>query len=119
MMRQLLFVALGGACGSVLRFLCQRTFNTIIFPYGTITVNVLGCFLIGLFFGLLQRNLVSASAYLFLATGLCGGFTTFSAFSQESLLLLTEQRWLVFGFYVLGTVAAGLLATFTGYKLIN
>lgn len=119
MMRQLLFVALGGAAGSVLRFLCQRTFNNFIFPYGTMAVNIAGCFLIGLFFGLLQKNTISAFNHLFLATGFCGGFTTFSAFSQESLLLLTQQRWAFFLFYVLGSVAAGLLATFAGYKLIN
>jgi len=75
--------------------------------------------LIGLFFALLQKNIVTATTYLFLATGFCGGFTTFSAFSQESLLLLSEQRWATFFFYVLGSIAVGLLATFTGYKLIT
>lgn len=118
MMRQLLFVALGGAAGSVLRFLCQRAFNGA-FPYGTLIVNIVGCLLIGILFGLLQKHAVSASAYLLLATGFCGGFTTFSAFSQESLLLLTQQRWPVFLFYVVSSVAASLLATFAGYKLIH
>ncbi len=119
MIRQLLFVAFGGAAGSVLRFLCQRAFNYSAFPYGTMAVNIIGCLLIGVFFGLFQKQMVSASAYLLLATGFCGGFTTFSAFSQDSMLLLTQDRWGLFLFYVVGSVAAGLLATFAGYKLIT
>lgn len=119
MMRQLLFVALGGAAGSVLRFLCQRALNHVSFPYGTFTVNIAGCLLIGMFFGLLQKSQLAPTTYLLLVTGFCGGFTTFSAFSQESLLLLMEQRWASFVFYVVASVAAGLLATFAGYKLLS
>jgi CrcB protein len=119
MMQQLLAVALGGAAGSVLRFLCQRALNNDAFPYGTFAVNIAGCLLIGLLWGLLLKNGLSNMARLLLITGFCGGFTTFSAFTQESILLLQQQRWTLFLLYVIGSVAAGLLATFAGYKLIN
>jgi CrcB protein len=109
---------LGGAAGSVLRLLCQRAFNHPGFPYGTLMINIAGCLLIGILFGLLQKNNLSANLYLLLASGFCGGFTTFSAFSQESMQLLMQQRWALFLFYTLVSITAGLLATFTGYKLI-
>jgi fluoride exporter len=119
MIRQLLLVAVGGAAGSVLRFLCQRALNNPHFPYGTLAVNVAGCLLIGILFGFFQKAMLSSPIYLLLVSGFCGGFTTFSAFTQESIVLLTQQRWTLFLFYVLGSVTAGLLATFAGYKLIH
>ena len=119
MMRQLLLVAVGGAAGSVLRFLCQRVLNNSLFPYGTLAVNIAGCLLIGILFGYFQKGSFSSNIYLLLVSGFCGGFTTFSAFTQESIVLLTQQRWTLFLLYVLGSVAAGLLATFAGYKLIH
>jgi CrcB protein len=119
MMRQLLFIALGGACGTVLRFLLQRHFNNFIFPYGTFMINIAGGLLIGILWGLLQKSTINTTTYLVLATGFCGGFTTFSAFTLESMQLLLQQRWVLFLFYTAGSVAAGLLATFTGYKLIH
>lgn len=119
MMRQLLLVAAGGAAGSVLRYICQRALSSPLFPYGTLAVNVAGCLLIGILFGLFQKASFSSNIYLLLVSGFCGGFTTFSAFTQESILMLTQQRWGLFLLYVLGSVTAGLLATFAGYKLIN
>jgi CrcB protein len=118
-MRQLLFIALGGASGTVLRFLLQRAFNNPIFPYGTLLVNIAGGLLIGILWGLLQKTSINTATYLALATGFCGGFTTFSAFTLESMQLLLQQRWVPFLLYTAGSVAAGLLATFTGYKLIH
>ncbi|HUP11594.1 MAG TPA: fluoride efflux transporter CrcB [Niastella sp.] len=119
MMPQLLLVAAGGAAGSVLRFLCQRAFNNFKFPYGTFAVNIIGCLLIGMLWALLLKNNLSNAGRLLLMTGFCGGFTTFSAFTQESIQLLIEQRFALFLLYVTGSVAAGLLATFAGYKLIS
>lgn len=118
-MQPLLYVGLGGAFGSMLRFLCQRALNDPAFPYGTLTVNVLGCLLIGIFLGWVQKNGLQTHTYLLLTTGFCGGFTTFSAFTQESIQLLLQHRWQAFLFYTLLSVTAGLLATFGGYKLIT
>lgn len=119
MMQQLAVVALGGAAGSVLRFLCQRSFNNITFPYGTLAINIGGCLLIGVLWGFILKNSLHDTARLLLMTGFCGGFTTFSSFTLESIQLLTQQRWAAFLLYVLVSVTAGLLATFTGYKLIT
>lgn len=119
MMQQAVWVAIGGAAGSVLRFFCQQAFNNFKFPYGTLIVNIAGCFLIGVLWGLFLKNSSSTHLRLLLMTGFCGGFTTFSAFTQESIQALLQQRWGSFLLYVSVSVAAGLLATFTGYKLIQ
>ena len=108
-------VGIGGAAGSILRFALQRWVNHS-FPIGTFCVNIAGCFLIGIVWGLTSRGL-GENTRLFLATGFCGGFTTFSAFSQESLQLLMDDRWAFFLFYVMGSVIIGLLATYFGFKL--
>lgn len=119
MMQQLLIIGLGGAAGSILRFLCQRSFNSYLFPYGTLAVNVSGCLLIGLLWGYFAKTSSSETVRLLLVSGFCGGFTTFSAFTQESIHLLTEQRVGTFFLYLFLSIAAGLLATFAGYKLIT
>lgn len=116
MMQSLLLVGIGGAAGSILRFLCQRWGN-LSFPYGTLGVNLVGCFLIGIFWGMVVKNSIDDNLRLLLMTGFCGGFTTFSAFTQESIQLLQQQRLLYFFVYVGLSITAGLLATFAGYKL--
>ena len=116
MMQSLILVGIGGAAGSMLRFLCQRWGN-LSFPYGTLGVNLAGCFLIGIFWGMALRNSLDGNLRLLLMTGFCGGFTTFSAFTQESLQLLQQQRVLHFFVYLGLSITAGLLATFAGYKL--
>jgi len=115
MLNKLLLVGAGGAAGSMLRYLCQRLWNQQ-FPWGTLGVNVAGCFLIGLIWGFAAKGL-SEPYRLLLATGFCGGFTTFSAFSQEGLHIMMENRWLTFALYAAGSVFAGLLATYAGYEL--
>lgn len=114
---KLFLVALGGAAGSVARYLVQLWLNTS-FPFGTLLVNATGCFLIGLLWGLLSREL-SESMRLLLMTGFCGGFTTFSSFTYESMDLLLRGRWPGFLLYTCGSVVAGLMATFAGFKLTN
>jgi CrcB protein len=96
----------------------QKGFLTT-FPYGTLSVNILGCFLIGLVFALSDRGGLSQDWRLFLATGICGGFTTFSAFSNETLALLRDGQFLYAGLYVTLSVVLGLLATFFGYSLLR
>jgi fluoride exporter len=111
-----LAVAAGGAAGSLLRYLMQRYLNTS-FPLGTLLVNLSGCLLIGLFWGWLGKSSFSETTRLLLMTGLCGGFTTFSAFSQETIGLMQQGKWPSAFFYCLVSVAGGLLATFAGYKI--
>jgi CrcB protein len=123
MIRNLLLVGLGGGLGSICRYLCQRWFVMNFpqhFPWGTFTVNITGCFLIGIFWGLTYKSFAETEHWkLFLMTGICGGFTTFSAFTLESVGLLKEQRIGYFFLYVAGSVMLGCLATFAGMKIMR
>jgi fluoride exporter len=90
-MKIILAIGTGSFIGGVLRYLLSQFVQTKFlstFPFGTLTVNIIGCFLIGLVFGLTDRGNLTQEWRLFLATGLLGGFTTFSAFSIESLSLV-------------------------------
>ena len=117
MLSNLLLVAIGGGTGSMLRYLCQRWLN-LQFPWGTIAVNLAGCFLIGILWAISLKGW-DESRKLLLITGLCGGFTTFSAFTQENIQMIMDDRWFTAILYVIMSVAGGLLATFAGYKLWN
>jgi CrcB protein len=123
MIKNLLLVGLGGGLGSIARYLCQRWFlinHPHHFPWGTLTVNIAGCFLIGAFWGLSFRSFAGNEHWkLFLMTGICGGFTTFSAFTLESIGLLREQRTALFFLYVAGSLVLGLLATLIGIRLLR
>lgn len=123
MMRNLLLVACGGSLGSVARYLCQRWFVQHIpthFPWGTFIVNITGCLLIGIFWGITLRSFSANEQWkLLLMTGVCGGFTTFSAFTLEGIGMLRENRAGIFLLYAGGSVLAGLLATYAGMKLIR
>ncbi len=112
---QVLMVAVGGAVGSVVRYGIQKSLN-LSFPTGTLTVNIIGCFFIGVLWALSIKGL-DEQKRLLLMTGFCGGFTTFSAFTLESIQMVIAGRWAVFFLYTLSSVACGLLATFFGYKI--
>jgi CrcB protein len=117
MITNLLLVGAGGAVGSMLRYLCQRFLNPEAFPYGTLIVNVAGCFLAGLLAGIFLKNGSQTSLTLFLITGFCGGFTTFSAFSLDSIQLLQRSQFLPLGLYTGVSVVGGLLSAFLGLKI--
>jgi CrcB protein len=121
-MKTLFLIGIGSSIGGMLRYVVsqqvQKGFLTT-FPYGTLSVNILGCFLIGFVFALSDRGGLSQDWRLFLATGICGGFTTFSAFSNETLALLRDGQFLYAGLYVTLSVVLGLLATFSGYSLLR
>jgi len=117
MFNNILLVGLGGAVGSILRYLCQRSLN-LSFPYGTLLVNISGCLLIGLFWGLFTRH-IDEPKRLLLVTGFCGGFTTFSTFTYEGVQMMMGNRWFIFSVYTFLSVSLGLLATYLGYKITS
>lgn len=122
-MRALIFVGIGGGLGSILRYAISVFAGRhipIAFPMGTFLVNISGCFLIGVFYSIFTRHADFNSDWrLFLITGICGGYTTFSTFSYDGLILLKQGSNLSFLLYVLGSVVLGLLATFAGVALFK
>ena len=121
-MKSFLFVFLGGGLGSALRYLVASAMNQYskVLPYGTFTVNILGCLLIGIILGYTQReNTLTSNQTLLLATGFCGGFTTFSAFANENLELIKNGEIFNFSVYTIGSILVGVLAVFIGFYLTN
>ena len=117
----LLLVAFGGAAGSVLRYLVGvwtlRAFGPN-FPWGTITVNIIGSFVIGLLVEIVARRFnASAELRLLLVTGFLGGFTTFSAFSLDFMVLFERGQMMAAGGYLVASVFLALLAVFAGLSL--
>jgi CrcB protein len=118
----MLLVALGGALGSVARFklsgwVLQQT-TTMRLPTGTLAVNLIGCLVAGLLAGIAaKQDIISAQARVFLFTGLLGGFTTFSAFGLETLLLLKRGEAALAATNVVVSVVAGLFIAWLGYEL--
>ena len=119
MIRSLVIVALGGGMGSALRFLASKFIQDNMsgaFPYPTMAVNIMGCLLIGVSYGLSSRgSLGGDSAKLLLTTGLCGGFTTFSTFCNENLSLMRGGHALATLLYTSGSVVLGFIAVAVGY----
>lgn len=120
-MKHALLVGLGGFVGSIARFqmgalMAQRLGAA--FPYGTLTVNLAGCFLVGLLAGWVEhRHLWSVEVRLLVFSGFLGGYTTFSAFGYEALLLLRRAEIAAALLYVVLSVAGGLLLAWLGFKL--
>ena len=117
---KILLVAVGSGLGGVLRYLVPCWIGAAKgFPWATLTVNVVGSLLIGILSGLLARHGGSSaeSIWCFAVVGFCGGFTTFSTFSNETFRMLENNQWLSAAGYVGISVAAGLAAVFVGYWL--
>lgn len=123
MIKNILLVGLGGGVGSIARYLCQKWFSENYpqpFPWGTFLVNLLGCFLIGLIYAASEKGTVlSPQTRLFLATGFCGGFTTFSTFAFENMLLLRSGDTLFFFIYTIASVVLGIAGVFAGVAIMK
>jgi len=123
-MKSYLLIALFGAFGTVARFsviqITPKIFQTI-FPIGTITVNLLGCFLIGLVSGILDTKFISIDENFknYITIGFLGGFTTFSSFSQDFFNLINNSSYLLAFAYIFVSVFIGLLMFYIGDKLIH
>src|SRR5262245_812364 len=118
MIKNILLVALGGSVGSVARYLMQKWFNENHphpFPWGTFSVNLIGCFLIGVIYAASEKSTVlSPQVRLLLITGFCGGFTTFSTFAFENVNLLRGGDISYFLLYTIGSVVLGITGVFAG-----
>ncbi len=120
MIKNLLLVGLGGALGSMLRYAAAVMINTKYFPWPTLTVNIIGSFFIGLIFALSIKDETFLNNWkLFLATGICGGFTTFSSFSLENMGLLQQGKYATALTYICLSIILGIIAAFAGYKIIS
>ena len=121
MIKQILFVGIGSAIGGVLRYLVSKGFAQLAltnFPIATLTINFVGSFFIGLFYAInAKQTWINPNWLLFLTTGICGGFTTFSTFSYENLQLLKSGQPLQAFIYILGSIILGLIGVFLGAKL--
>lgn len=121
-MRIILLIGLGSFIGGVSRYLLSQIIQAKFlsaYPYGTLAVNIIGCFAIGIVFGLSERSGLTQEWKMFLATGLLGGFTTFSAFSNETVIILRDGQAGYAMIYVLSSVLLGLTATFIGIMAIK
>lgn len=123
MIKSVCIVGLGSFVGGALRYLISTWMkNACIqgFPWGTLMVNLVGCFLIGVLYGLFSRYSSTSHPWcLLLTTGLCGGFTTFSTFANESLLMLQNGHWGSFLAYISISVIAGICLTALGYWIVK
>ena len=123
MIKSILIVGCGSFIGGALRFLVStlmKNESASSFPIGTLLVNILGCFLIGVIYGLFVRySTTSHMLCLLLTTGFCGGFTTFSTFANESLQMLQAGNVAGFIGYVAASVLLGILLVLFGYNLVK
>jgi CrcB protein len=121
-MKQLFLVFIGGGFGSVLRYIVSKLLNNSEsgIPYGTFAANILGSLLIGIILGYAAKNeALTENHTLLLATGFCGGFTTFSTFAYENHVLLKSGDFTSFAFYTIASFVVGFLAVFAGMYLIK
>ena len=119
----MIIAGLGGFIGTCLRFLTGKLCHAITasaFPWGTFTVNIIGSFVIGIFFGLAEKhNVISPSMNVLLITGFCGGFTTFSSFADDMYLMLQQRHWMSLGLYVGLSFLLGLAMVWLGRSLVK
>jgi CrcB protein len=123
MFKNIVLIGLGGFIGSVARYFLSRLNLNIDFyaiPLGTLLVNISGSFVIGFLTGIAERSdFLSTEWRLFLMVGLCGGFTTFSTFANENLMLMHNGQFASLLLYTAISVLGGFIAVYLGYSLTN
>ena len=123
MIKNILLIGIGGFIGSIARYFVSKinlSFDLLSIPVGTLLVNISGSFLIGFLTGIADKSaLLNVEWRMFLMVGLCGGFTTFSTFTSENLMLLHNGQFLSVLLYSGLSIMLGFLAVFTGYALTN
>lgn len=118
MIKDIVLVGIGSCLGGICRYLISLFIDhpQSGFPWGTFVVNIIGCLLIGILWGVTSRFQNFAQAFsLLLVVGFCGGFTTFSTFSKEGLAMLQTNNYMLFTSYILGSVVLGIAAVALGY----
>ena len=121
-MKTFFLVGLGGFIGSYLRYALSGYIEQKIlssFPFGTFAVNIAGCFLIGILYALSTRYNLAPEYRLLLATGFCGGFTTFSSFSYEGVALMQDAQFLYTFLYAGSSLIIGYFAAWLGLVLVR
>ncbi|MBL4663261.1 MAG: fluoride efflux transporter CrcB [Flavobacteriaceae bacterium] len=121
-MKPLLLVFLGGGFGSTLRYGLGKYLNSTVtgIPYGTFAANILGSLLIGIILGIASKNdSISQNTMLLLATGFCGGFTTFSTFAYENHVFLKSGDFGTFALYTIASFVVGFGAVFFGIWVVK
>jgi len=123
MLKSILIVGTGGFIGTVARFLVSRYVqfsSSSVFPWSTFVINVTGCLLIGMIYGISEKSdVLSTEIRLFLTVGICGGFTTFSTFSNDAFLLVRDQEWIRFALYTSLSLFIGLMAVYLGRFIVK